>query len=344
MNTPGSPNERIRLGVITNPFSRTNARTRLYDRLLPRMLDDRQSAITTRTGADLDAALAHLVLERRVNVLGLNGGDGTLHAGVNRLLWLAQSFERDTGEKLALPTLLFLNGGTLNIVSRATGTKGNPARTVRTFMNRFRGATVGALPTKTLRMLSVQEVGDDGAASPPQLGFIFGTEIIANALEMYGLFGEGYVGFARFLGEVAIGYGVGTQLWREHGWKLDPTGRPITVDGQDFPQNLGAVAATIDLGLMKGLLTAIRVPAGGTGFVAKVLVETHPGRTIAMIPKLMVGLPAAGVHDVNDAKSLVTYGGYTLDGELHLDRSPSGARRKVVVSVSPLRLRAVALG
>ncbi len=142
----------VRLGVITNPFSRTNARNRLYDRLIPSALTEPELALTTHTAEEFDAALMELLFRRRVNVLGLNGGDGTLHLGVNRLVALRREAERLTGEPFRLPRLLFLNGGTLNIVSRATGTQGNPVTTLRDFERRARGVTVGAIPTRRVRL------------------------------------------------------------------------------------------------------------------------------------------------------------------------------------------------
>ena len=330
--------EVVRLGVISNPFSRTNARTRLADRLIPHVLGPHHVAVTTRTASELDAALRRLLLDEGVNVLGLNGGDGTLNLGVNRLLALAREREATTGEPFVLPPLLFLNGGTLNIVSRATGTKGNPAVTVRTFLERYGASRPEDLPVRPLRMLAV---ATEGAAT--RFGFVFGSEIVANALEMYTMFGEGYVGFSRFLAEVALGHGVGTRLWQEHGWKLDPTGYPIEVDGRVFETNLGVVAATIDLALAKGLFTAIQVPPNGHGFFAKVLLETHRGRTIALIPRLMLGQSDPRVRDFPDAHSLRVHGSYTLDGELFIDRSPSGSRRGVHVTIAERRVGAVAL-
>ncbi len=328
----------VALGVITNPFSRTNARSRLYDRLLPDALPDPAASLTTHTLAEFDAALRVLLLERHVNVLGLNGGDGTLHLGVNRLLALQQAVLAETGEALPLPRLLFLNGGTLNVVSRATGTQGNPLRTVREFVRASAGRSLGVLDTRRVRLLAVS-AGD----APVRYGFIFGTEVVANALEMYTLFGEGYVGLGRMLSEVGLGYTVGTRLWREHGWKLDATRRPIAVDGEEHRRNLAAVACTIELSLVKGLITAIRPPGEGRGFAVRLLTETHPGRVIRSIPALMVGAPVPGVLDRTDAHELVSYGGYTLDGELFLDRSPEGMRRRVVVRAADVAVQAVRL-
>lgn len=340
-----SPDAPVRLGVITNPFSRTNARSRLHDRLIPSAVQSPEDALTTHTVAEFDAALAQLIFQRGANVIGLNGGDGTLHLGVNRLIALQREVAVQTRRTFPLPRLLFLNGGTLNIVSRATGTQGNPVRTVREFMRRWGARRLGEVPVRRVRLLAVRTTTAHRGASPdvapPRYGFIFGTEVVANALEMYTMFGEGYLGLARFLAEVGVGYAVGTQLWRDHGWKLDPTGRPLVVDGQEHRRNLGAVACTIELSLVKGVLTALRPPDDGSGFAVRLLAETHPGRVIRSIPQLMLGRAADGVVDVPDAHSLVASGCYTLDGELFLDRSPEGARRRLEVSPAGITLDAV---
>jgi hypothetical protein len=332
------PDAPIRLGVISNPFSRTNARTRMHDRLLPRFLADRQDAIDTRTLDDLDQALLTLIFERRCNVLGLNGGDGTLHSGVNRLLALSNKLMHQTGESLPLPHLLFLNGGTLNIVSRATGTKGNPARTVRTFAKLTTGRLLGQLQTRELGLLKV-----DADEQPTRYGFIFGSEVVANALEMYALFGEGYTGLMRFMAELFAGYALNTRLWQEHGWKLDAPHSSVEVDKLVFARYTCAVAATIDLSILKGVITALRVPEGASGFFAKVLLTLDKRQILRLIPRLMIGTATPGVRDIPAAQSLKLRGSYALDGECFIDRRPSASQSLMTVSRAPFNLRAVRL-
>ncbi|MFT7621905.1 MAG: hypothetical protein ACI9WU_001070 [Myxococcota bacterium] len=326
------------LGVISNPFSRTNARTRLNDRLLPRFVPDHNNAIDTRTVDDLDQALRTLLFDRGVNVLGLNGGDGTLHVTVNRLAALSREVQATTGRPLPMPPLLFLNGGTLNIVARASGTKGNPLRTLRRFARFIEdGACLGDLPIRSLPVLSVTPQGQES-----RFGFVFGSEIVANALEMYTMFGEGYAGLGRFMVELLGGYTLHTRLWQEHGWKLDAPTTSIRVDGVTWPRYLAVVASTIDLSILKGTVTAIRVPQG-TGFVAKVVLETHPGRAIRLIPRLMFEQEDPRVHTMADPDEFEIAGGYTLDGEVFLDRSPSAQRRLISVRRADFEVPAIAL-
>ena len=338
LQDPASP---VRLGVISNPFSRTNARTRLHDRRLPHVLQSPQDAVHTRTAAELDRALRHLLFTRKVNVLGLNGGDGTLHLGLNRLLVFVNELQRMYGRHVPLPPLLFLNGGTLNMVSRATGTKGNPAHTVRAFMKRYGGSQLNEINLKSLPVLTVSTISDDVLRSTRH-GFIFGSEVVANALEMYGLFGEGYSGLMRFFTEVLMGYTLNTRLWQEHGWKLDAPMTPIKIDDGAPMTYLAAVASTIDLALAKGVLTALRTHGKG-GFSARILTETDPGRVIRSIPRLLIGGGGATIRDVPLARSLQLRGGYTLDGEVFLDRTPKGLRREVEVSIAPFQLRGIVL-
>lgn len=337
------PDAPVHLGVISNPFSRTNARTRLNDRILPRFLPDRRDAVDTRTLDDFDRAVHRLLFERGVNVLGLNGGDGTLHLGVNRLIALADRVLLETGEELPLPRLLFLNGGTLNIVSRAAGTKGNPVRTVRRFVKQLGGACMRDVPVRRLPPLRVEVHDRPSLGQPPSVryGFVFGSEVVANALEMYGMFGEGYTGLARFLAELVLGYTLNTRLWQEHGWKLDPPGSPIHVDDLSWPRYVGGVATTIDLSILKGLLTAVQVEAGSGGFSAKLILETNKGRIIRMIPRLMFHLPHPQAPELSRVSSMKTRGGFTLDGEIFLDRSPRGLRREILVTRAERQIEAV---
>ena len=338
------PGAHVRLGVVSNPFSRTNARTRLYDRILPRFMQDGTLALSTRTLADFDRALHYLLFDRGVNVLGLNGGDGTLHLGVNRLIELRRRTLEETGCDLPLPKLLFLNGGTLNIVSRATGTKGNPAGTVRRFRKVAHGKRLGELPLRRLQLLRVRE---HERSHPARLlrtryGFVFGTEVIANALEMYAMFGEGYAGLARFLVELTVGYVFNTRLWQEHGWKMDPPRSGLSVDDVTYPRWLAGVASTIDLSILKGVVTAVRVPDGQEGLAGKLILETRKGQILRMIPWLMFDRPHPRAADLNGASQLRMTGGYTLDGEVFVDRSPRGQRRELVVDVAQQQVEAIA--
>ena len=329
------PDAPVTLGVISNPFSRRNARGRLHDRLIPRFVPARENAVHTRTVADLDAALRRLLLDRGVNVLALNGGDGTLHLAVNRLLALRTAIRGECGLDLPLPRLMFLNGGTLNIVARALGHYGTPIRSLRRFVRRFEGRRLCDIPVRSLDVLEVR-----GADRPPRYGFVFGSELVANALEMYTRFGEGYPGLARFLGEVGLGYLLNTRIWQEHGWKLDPPRTPVVVDRIVYPRYCAAVASTIDLSLAKGAVTAIRTTSG-PGFFVKVVLETDKGRVIRLIPRLMVGGSHPAIKDVPDATELALSGSYTLDGECFIDRSPAGARCRLQVGRAPVALDAV---
>lgn len=325
------------LGVISNPFSRTNSRTRLNDRILPRFLPDRRNAVDTRTVHDLDRAIRVLLFDRGVNVLALNGGDGTLHLGVNRLVAMAEEIEAQTGESVPLPRLLFLNGGTLNIVARASGSKGNPITTVRSFVKLAEGKRLGELPTRALNALRV-----DDSEQGTRYGFVFGSEIVANALEMYTMFGEGYVGLARFFTELLAGITLNTRLWQEHGWKLEPPTTRISIDEISYPRYLAAVAVTIDLSILKGVIRAMRGSEDGQGFPVKLMLETDPAKVVRSIPHLMFERPHDAVCDVPDASRLVMTGGYTLDGEVFLDRTPRGLRRRIEVTRAPFQVHAVA--
>jgi len=289
----------------------------------------------------VDRALNHLLFERRVNVLGLNGGDGTLHLGLNRLVALQREVEGRLGMRMELPRLLFLNGGTLNVVSRATGTTGNPARTVRSFYRRYAGATLAHIQAAPLRVLEV-EVMNGSERIEHRYGFVFGSELVANALEMYGLFGEGYGGLLRFFSEVALGYTLNTRLWQEHGWKLDAPITSLSLDGMITPTYLATVASTINLSLVKGALTALKVRSS-TGYSVRIITETKAGSVIRSIPKLLVGASHSSIVDVPEAGELCVYGGYTLDGEVFLDRTPAGQHRMIRVTSAPFHIQGIAL-
>jgi len=121
-----------------------------------------------------------------------------------------------------LPLFLFVNGGGMNMLARVFGSRGHPVRTLRKFLERARGSRFGSLPKRGVPLLAVRERPD----APLRYGYIFGSELVFNALTMYERFGQGYPGLMPFPHEVAAGYPPRTESWNRYGPLLDaPTPR-----------------------------------------------------------------------------------------------------------------------
>jgi len=297
------PNARVKPGLLSNPLARTNWRTVGHSRLR-RHLPDPAAAIETPSITALEPALEALLFEHAVNVVILNGGDGTIHHTLNAAIRVTDR------HGVRLPLFLFVNGGGMNMLARVFGTRGDPVRTFDKFLSHIRGARFGSVPKRGVPLLAARE--PDGTL---RHGTIFGSELVFNALTMYERFGQGYRGLARFLVEVAAGYTLRTAMWNRYGHLLDAPTTPLVMDADVFDHYTSVVATTVPLQLVKGAVATFRRMASPGGMNAVGVLPTDKGEVIALIPRLMVGAPARGLVYRQDVRRLVVQGAYTIDGE-----------------------------
>jgi len=309
----------VRVGVLTNPSALHNDRFPYAHRNLLVHLQSGADAVVTADCSQVDDAVRHLLDQRRINVLAINGGDGTIHATLNSLV--RQYGDSVSAGLRAWPTLLFLNGGTYNMASRALGTKGYPARTLQRFARQFGAGTVADLRTRPLSLLEVRAEGQ-----APEVAMVFGSSVVMRALELCDNMGAGYQGLMRLFFEGALGVAFRTRFLTDHAWRLQPPLRPIEVDGEALPDALGAVASTIDLKLVHGLVWSFRAGACGCGFPARVVRQGTPADLVRVLPHLLWQLRHPSVLDYTSLRSLRTEGPFTVDGELHPHEGPLEVR------------------
>ena len=333
---------RVCVGLLLNPRARRLVRSGVRQEL-GALVGGRDGWVETPDLASVRRALAWLLCGRRANVIAVCGGDGTLHHAVNALLELSHEAEVATGVRPPLPRILILNGGTLNIVGRTTQIHGPPQRTLGRFLRDFGGAPLSRVPARRLPLMEAAWTAPDGTQLPGtrRHGFVFGSEAAFHALELYGRFGAGYVGLARFLFELTRGATFGSALWDREAWKLGPYTTPLTVDGRRYDRYSGVVASTVDLTLAVGSARSIRRPLHAPGFAVRVVWETDPPRFVRLIPALMSEGGAPGVDDFPVARRLDLFGPYTLDGECFSQPAVGADRLPLAVTESQVRLHAV---
>ncbi|MCU0682215.1 MAG: hypothetical protein MUF34_08170 [Polyangiaceae bacterium] len=330
------PEALLRVGVISNPWARAvRAAGPELGEAVARQVGAGLLRETRDRGA-LREAIGHLVGVEGVNVLATLGGDGTLHAVVNELLAYDRAAAVGGGGRAPLPMVFALRGGTLNIVGRSLGTAGPPARTLARFWGAHRGAPLASLPARPLPLLRVQS-----AAVGQHYGFVFGSEMVRHALEMYDRFGGGHVGLSRFLFETFRGRAFDTELWRRESWRLTPPSTPLVVSHgagrAEVARYAAAVACTVDLAIVGGALRALRRPASPDVFSVRVITETRTDALVKMAPALMIGRPLAGTLDVALATSMQLEGSFTLDGEVFPPLDPAADGAVTVAIAAPLR-------
>ncbi len=316
----------IRLGVITNPAAMHNERFPYTHKRLEKRLAQAGDAVLTASLGEIDDAVRTLLVDRGINVLGINGGDGTIHSTIGAVIGLLQA-----NPGIARPTLLLLNGGTYNIASRAMRTNHNPVDTLRRFQARWGGQPVEKVSTRELGLLEVRT--EEGRTLT---GMVFGSQVIANALELCDEIGGGYSGFSRFLLRGVAGYAFKTPFFRENKWRLQHRADPIIVDSTAGNRTVGVVASTVDVKLARGLVWALSASSPEEGFHSKTISAGNPSDVVRLVPFLLWELPHPMIVARPRTKMIRTSGNFTLDGELYPDMGP------ITVTISPWRFNVVA--
>ena len=159
--------------VILNPRSRANRLDPARADRFARILGDQGRVERPQSFEELDQ-LSHALAKNPPQVLGIHGGDGTLHKTVSALL-------RGFGGT-ALPPLAILPGGTMNVVASSLNLRTRSEDMLSQLADDARkGRPPSVVSRRCLR------IGD-------QHGFVFGNGFIANFLEQYyrtGSYGPG---------------------------------------------------------------------------------------------------------------------------------------------------------
>lgn len=257
------------IGVITNPRSRRNrANPKLAGRLAY-VLGDKGAV---ESPADLGALdeVAGRFRQRDIDVLCVNGGDGTLHKALTAL---AKAY----GEH-PLPKVALLRGGTMNTIAAGLGVKGSAPQVL--------GWVAGAyhedrpMPLKRRWLMCVD--GD-------QYGFLFGTGVIARFLEAYYESEDPSPWSAAWLLARAVASAVvGGPLIRR---LTEPLTARVETDGEgwlDGPYMTVAAGTADDIGL--GFRPFFRAPSH-PGYMHAVAASPRPMDVVRELPGIYLARP-----------------------------------------------------
>jgi diacylglycerol kinase (ATP) len=290
----------LSIAVFVNPRSRASRRDPGVANRFAAILGDAGRVIAPRSLDELETE-ARALATSPPTVIGVHGGDGTLHRTVGALI--------PAFAGRPLPPIAILTGGTMNVVAGSLGIRVSPRRLLRQVVedDRLRRPS----PTVSRRCLKVGEA----------FGFVFGNGLMANFLEEYyarGGYGAGralYI-LARTFASGLVGGAYSRQIFRRF------RGR-ITVDGEVLPwtELTGIAVGTVrEVGLGFKLnhradedpdrFSALAIHAGAVALAGD-LVPVHRGRGIAPA-RAWSALATRLVIEPDEPSS-----GYTIDGDLY---------------------------
>jgi diacylglycerol kinase (ATP) len=303
------------IGVITNPRSRVNKRDPGKMRQLGYLLGSHGAPYATKSLDDLYRA-AEEFKAAGIDILGINGGDGTIHVTVT-------AFAQVYGDA-PLPKIAILPGGTLNTIAAGVGIRGKPQDMLYEVIDRYhQGEELKVVERNVL------QIGD-------KYGFIFGNGLIANFLEAYYATGRpspimGAKVLARAIGSALIRGKFIKRLFRR--W----VGQ-VTVDGEtwaraDFATVAAATVAEIGLGFAPFYRCEEK-----PGHFALLGIHAAPFGVILELPRIRRARPMRRDKCISQVARRVVMASdepfsYTIDGDLY-----SGARELVLATGPRLQL------
>lgn len=301
------------IGIILNPHSRSNLKNPTRARRLGFIVGDKGSCHETKDPADVER-LAREFCDREIEILGISGGDGTIHMTLS-------SFIKAYGGT-PLPKIAFLRGGTMNNVATVLGIRGTPENVLSRLILKYHQDD----PFRTAELNTLKINGS--------YGFVFGLGVVERFIEHYERTNvkptptRAAMLLAYYMSSALVNGKAACRLCR----RFDAT---ITVDGERLPfKNYTMLfAGTIEtlglgfnpMGRARELVNQFQI-AG---------VSATPRQLIKIFPKAYLEQPIGREYIEDRVGSLAVLEFaepqmYTLDGDF-----PEGPTTRVEISMGP---------
>jgi diacylglycerol kinase family enzyme len=293
------------IAVFVNPHSKANRRNPKLAAEFQTILGNTGRVLAPRSLDELAQAAIDL-RKSAPAVIGIHGGDGTLHKTLTALV-------RAWGDE-PLPPLAALCGGTMNVIAASLGVRERPLVFVKHLADSARDGT----PLQTIRRRCIQV--DD------QYGFIFGNGVMANFLNEYyapGGYGPGRAIWLllRLLGSAVIMGPFVKRVFHRFRGIVKVDGVPI-----EWPDFVTIGAATVrEVGLGFKLIHradddperfgVIAIHAGPLALIPD-FPAVHAGRGVS--PSRAYSAVASTL-DIEPAEKVMAY---TMDGDLYRTSGP----------------------
>jgi hypothetical protein len=307
---------RPRIGVVINPLSGGNLNG-LGD--IRRIIDDHPQVVhcDVQTPQDVLAALRDFA-HQEVDLLAVNGGDGTVQA-VLTTLFHHQPFETQ-------PLLAVLRSGTTSMTARDVGFSGSRVKSLEKL---FRWAAIGTGNPRVIDrpVLRVQAPGHQ-----TRYGMFFGASAIYQGIQYF----HRKLNTKGLRGEVGPGLTILRFLWSaaHRGSDFIPP-VPVSVALDDHPAQQFDSFVVLVSTLERLFLGLYPYWGGESGPLHYTAVHARPRHLLQALPSILRGrsgahgTPENGYysHNAHEIK-LNLAGGFTLDGQLY---TPENQQEPTVV-------------
>jgi diacylglycerol kinase (ATP) len=153
------------IAVVSNPRSRMNRKNPALSGQMSFMLGTRGKVAQPQSRDDL-VEQARRFRDEGVDILAVNGGDGTLHL-------VLTAFIEAYGDQ-PLPPVAILRGGTMNTIASGLGVRGSPEALLSALLLRYH--TDQPMPLAERSILRIE------GGEKPEYGFLFGNGLLSNFL------------------------------------------------------------------------------------------------------------------------------------------------------------------
>jgi diacylglycerol kinase family enzyme len=288
------------IGIIINPYARAHKRRPMRAQRLGFIVGDKGSCHETKDLLDVER-LAQEFKESGVEILGLSGGDGTIHKTLTTFIKVYGS--------TPLPKIALLRGGTMNLLANTLNIYGTPEKLLSNLILKYHEG----IPSEEIG-LNMLHINDS-------YGFVFGMGIAGRFIEKYNELKNGDPTpwcALRLLLRLMASSIFHTKFCFEMNERFDAK---ITIDGRPAPfkNYTFIIAGKVEgVGLNFRPLYRARETAENFHMVA---ISASPMGTIRVFPRALLGKPprSENVFETVGSKMIIELDkpqSYMIDGDM----------------------------